>query len=190
MPRQEVADWVSRIPDSFSDPIRGLRAQTERELTGVLAMRHQLGQIDWASVPLIDVRTNDGGGRADKAIRATDIVLSEYPLFSRAGRETGRWGGMMPDLLFTDRERSRLTLVEAKIDSHFTFSDNPPDGQVSRYLEYLVEAAIPVKALIILSPDFNVQWYAQRVDAAVRSLKVDIPAYVVDWNAIFSANRG
>lgn len=190
MPRAEVANWLSEIPESFSDPIRRIRAQTERELTGVLAMRHQLGLIDWGAVELIPVRTDSHIAAASAEIQQADIVLSEYPLFAAPGNETDRWGRMMPDLLFTDRDRTHLTLVEAKIDSHFTFSDDPPDGQVSRYLEYLAALSIPRKALIVVSPHFNVSWYSVRIKAALDALGSGLPAYVIDWQSIFSANRG
>lgn len=190
MPRQEVADWMSEIPESFSDPIRDIRAQTERELTAVLAMRHQLGYIDWGAVGLIDVRTGTRFGSARQEISPSDMVVSEYPLFSTPGKEADRWGRMMPDLLFTDRSRTHLTLVEAKIDSHFTFSDDPPNGQISRYLEYLENQSFARRALIVVSPYFNVSWYSVRMKAAIDALKSDIPAYVIDWQDIFRANRG
>ena len=97
---------------------------------------------------------------------------------------------MTPDLAFTDREVSRLVIVEAKIDSHFTFSDEPPDGQVSRYLEYLAACRIEEKCLVVLCPEFNTSWYAERMKRAVVKLGSIVPTYTMEWEDIFSAVEG
>jgi hypothetical protein len=190
MPRQEVTKWVSEIPSSFSDPITGIRAETERELTAVVSIRHQLGLLEWGSVRLLDVISGAERRVSDFEIGVGDMVLSEYPLFAIHGREMNRWGRMMPDLLFTDRECSKLTLVEAKIDNHFTFSDDPPDGQVTRYLEYLESSNAKGRSLIVICPKFNTSWYAERMRNAVVALKSTIPTHVMEWESIMSSNRG
>lgn len=96
----------------------------------------------------------------------------------------------MPDLLFTDQEKSHLVLVEAKVDSNFTFSNNPPDGQISRYLEYLDTFKNNAKSLIIITPQFNKDWYYERIKNAIEHSKSATSTYIIEWEDIFEANRG
>jgi len=190
MSNQEVANWISKIPSTFSDPLRNIRPKNERELTGVLAIRHHFGKIDWDKVKLFNIHTDKNDSWANKEILSSDIVLAEYPLFSSSEIETSRWGGMMPDLLFTDKEKSHLALVEAKVDSNFTFSNNPPGGQISRYLEYLETFKKNKKSLIVITPRFNKDWYYTRIKNTIEHSQSSIPTYIMEWEDIFDANRG
>ncbi len=81
-------------------------------------------------------------------------------------------------------------MTSAKIDSHFTFSDDPPDGQVSRYLEFLANSNASQKALIVICPHFNTDWYLERMRSAVDDSKTSIPTYIIEWDGVFAINRG
>src|SRR5437660_9092147 len=80
-----------------------------------------------------------------------------------------RWGAMAADVVFLSADKQRLTLVESKVDSHFTHGDSPPDGQLSRYLEFL-EWLSPRKTcdLLLVFPRCNEDWYTERLRRAVK----------------------
>lgn len=187
------------------DPLTGFRPSTERQLSACLAAAHNEGRLNWSKVIL---RSPDGSMEAGHAgfIRPTDSVHREYPLFAcddtiadQAGTRTAttvdRWGGdMSADLLFLGKDRSHITMLECKLDSEFTHRNNPPDGQVSRYLEFLayVKKRDGRASLILVSPEFNSDWHARRLLEAANhpqsgEASTGVSVFLTTWECIFDA---
>ncbi|OGA26831.1 MAG: hypothetical protein A3I01_12045 [Betaproteobacteria bacterium RIFCSPLOWO2_02_FULL_65_24] len=132
MPREEIDAFLKAVPERFADPLTGLRASSECELSAVLAVKHQFKELRWSTIPVWRGLAHDSTEYASSIIQADDYVFSEYPLFAQLQPHVDRWGAMAPDLVFLSANRTRVTLVECKVDSHFTHGDAPPDGQLSR----------------------------------------------------------
>jgi hypothetical protein len=190
MPREEIDAFLKLIPPKFSDVLTGNCPSSERELSAVLAVKHQRSELMWEAVHLWSDSAPEPKVRASSVIAIADHVLCEYPLFSRSAREVGRWGAMAPDLIFFGRDMQRVTLVECKLDSHFTHGDMPPDGQLSRYLEFLCELATSQRSLLLICPACNHDWYAKRLWAAARECKSsDVRVFLARWEHIFEATK-
>jgi hypothetical protein len=100
-----------------------------------------------------------------------------------------RWGAMAPDLAFLSTDRQRVTLVECKVDSHFTHDDNPPNGQLSRYLEFLHHLAVKRRGLLLICPACNQDWYAKRLALAADNGSPEVFAMLTTWEKVFAATR-
>lgn len=189
MPQEAVERFFENIPPTFCDPITGIRPSSELEITAVLLVKHQLKKIDWASVR---VRSAVNGEVlvASHVIGEQDLSLSEYPLFAKEQRAIDRWGLMTPDLIFMAPDISRVSIIEAKVDSEFTHGNTPPNGQASRYLEFLGASGIKDKSLTILCPEFNYEWYRSRLARASNELDNVVPSYIMSWEDLFRCVRG
>ena len=186
MPREEIDQFFEVAASSaFYDHLTGLRPSCERELSAILAFRHLSGKVRWDLIPARNVLTHERIF-SSKIVFADDIVLAEYPLFAQKQDEINRWGQMAPDLIFLGGDNSRLVFVEAKVDSHFTHSDSPPDGQVSRYLEYMDSVKADEKVLVIICPRCNDEWYGDRLKWAADAAQNGINVYVIVWEDVFS----
>ena len=185
MPREEIDCFFDTVAASaFSDPITGLHPKCERELSAVLAVKHLMGKVQWNQIIARDVLTQESIPSSN-IVRTQDIAVTEYPLFAQNQDEINRWGQMAPDLVFLDTSNARLVFVEVKVDSHFTHSNNPPDGQVSRYMEFLAATKAVEKALIIICPKCNDDWYSVRLKKAAASASRSVTTYVIIWEDIF-----
>jgi hypothetical protein len=174
MPREEIDGFLKSIPSRFTDPLTDIHPSSERELSAVLAAKHQLRQVRWDAVRLWSRDAPEPDECASSVIEVGDLVFCEYPLFANAGMEVDRWGAMAPDLIFLSTDMQRLTLVECKLDSHFTHADMPPDGQLSRYLEFLCHLPANKRNLLLICPDCNRDWYAKRLWAAAAKRKLSV----------------
>lgn len=184
MPRQEVKDFFEQIPSNFTDPFTNSKPSCERELTAILSVKHQLRQIDWASLDLFN-SVNKERISAAHLVDETNLVFTEYPLFTFTDTAIDRWGQMSSDLLFLRSDLSKCSFIESKVDSEFTHSNEPPDGQISRYLEYLIASEVKEKSFIIICPKFNFEWYRSKLDRASRAISYKIPSYVLLWEDLY-----
>jgi hypothetical protein len=188
MPREEIETFLNAVPEKFADPLTGIRAATERELSAVLAVKHQFRALRWSAIPLWRGLAKDPTVDASSIIGADDYVLCEYPLFAESQKHVDRWGGMTPDLVFLGTDRKRVTLVECKVDSRFTHGDKPPHGQLSRYLEFLCELSSMNRNLLVICPDCNREWYAKRLtEAAECAASSTVGTFIATWESVFQA---
>lgn len=185
MPREEIDHFFDTVAASdFSDPITGLHPKCERELSAILAVNHLMGKVQWNQVVAHNVVKKLGIAASD-IVRTEDIVVTEYPLFAQNQAEINRWGQMAPDLVFFGGNNARLVFVEVKVDSHFTHSNEPPDGQVSRYLEFIASTKAAEKALIIICPKCNYDWYKVRLERAANCADSSVTTYIIVWEDLF-----
>jgi hypothetical protein len=186
MPREEIDGFLKSIPPEFADPLTKLSPTSERELSSVLAVKHQLKELNWKAVRFRDRKSADVD--ASSVIEADDHVLCEYPLFANNSRPAiDRWGLMAPDLLFFSPDMKRVTLVECKLDSPFTHDNRPPNGQLSRYLAFLSHLK-GKRNLVLLFPRCNLDWYAKRLwDAVNESGSAEVQSYFGLWEDIYPA---
>lgn len=190
MPREEIDAFFETVPASFTDPLTGVRARSERELTAVLAVKHHFKELRWSAVPMRSRFPLEPQGDTSSVIDPGDHVFCEYPLFVGSPSDLDRWGGMAPDLLFLSADRQRVTLVECKVDSHFTHSDNPPNGQLSRYLEFLHHAPLSTRSLLLICPACNQDWYAKRLASAAEQARCsEVLAALATWEQVFDATQ-
>lgn len=185
MPRKEIDDFMKEVKKKkFVDPITNRLPSNEEQLTAVLVAYHQLGKIDWGNVQLYPIFGNNHGQSMYNLIDANDIIMPEHKLISAEDLASTRWDSCKPDLLFMDQEMKKIILVEAKIDGVFTYGNEPPNGQISRYLEFLQSLCFAQKALILLCPEFNHAWYGERIERACAHLGYPIPAFVMEWENV------
>ena len=184
MPQDAVERFFESIPPTFCDPITGIKPSSEMEITAVLLVKHQLKKINWESVRVRGA-VNEEELVASHLIDEQDLSLSEYPLFAKEQHAIDRWGLMTPDLIFMARDISRVSFIEAKVDSEFTHGNTPPNGQASRYLEFLGASGIEDKSLTILCPEFNYEWYRSRLARASNELGNIVPSYILLWEDLF-----
>ena len=190
MPREEIDAFFKTIPASFTDPLTGVRPSSERELSAVLAAKHHFKELRWSGIPIRSRFPLEPQGDASSVIHPSDHVFCEYPLFARSQDDINRWGAMAPDLIFLSADRKRVTLVECKVDSPFTHGNNPPNGQLSRYLEFLHHLPVNRRGLLLLCPAFNRDWYAQRLSlAAELRTSADVFAVLATWEQVFDATQ-
>ncbi len=185
MPRMDIAAFFSTMSRALVDPITGLGPRSEIELSAILAYEHARGTVDWSLAKPRFVGTAPVEPLSS-LLAGPGTVLTEYPLFAAAGPETDRWGQMRGDVVMLSADRSRIVLVEAKVDSHFTYGERPPDAQLARQLDYLASLDQAHKLLILLSPHHNLDWYFERLSwcwspdyAAAR-----VSACVVCWETL------
>ena len=186
MPRDEI-DQFFRVASSsdFLDPLTGLFPSGEPELSAILAIKHLMGKVRWDLISARNVSTQVRIA-SSRSVHADDIVVTEYPLFAQKQDEINRWGQMAPDLVFMGRDNSRLVFVEAKVDSHFTHSDIPPDGQVSRYMEFMSSVKADEKEFVLICPRCKDKWYGDRLKMAADAARNRIDVYVIIWEDVFS----
>jgi hypothetical protein len=79
---------------------------------------------------------------------------------------------------------------QAKVNSHFTYGNRPPDAQLSRQLEYLAALHGDTKTLLPLRPHFNLAWYQERLSWAWNALGNRDRVFVclATWEEAFALN--
>jgi hypothetical protein len=99
---------------------------------------------------------------------------------------------MRADAIFVSDDWRHTVMIEAKVDSRFTYGDHPPDAQLSRQLEYLSALNGDSKTLLLLCPEFNLDWYKTRLSRAWDALanKAGVFACVATWEDVFYLNGG
>ena len=187
MPREKIDEFFKTIPAIFTDPLTGVRPSSERELSAVLAAKHNFKELRWSAIPWSRFPLEPQGD-VSSVIHPSDHVFCEFPLFARSQEDIDRWGAMAPDLIFLSADRKRVTLVECKVDSPFTHGNNPPNDQLSRYLGFLHHIPVSRRGLLLICPAFNQDWYAQRLGlAAELKTSADVFAVLATWKQVFDA---
>lgn len=189
MPRAEVAHFFASVADVARDPLTGLPPSCEVELSAVFVYQQARGDIDWSRVAPRFVDARIPNAILTDALRQPGLMLAEYPLFSAPGLQTDRWGEMRADAMYVSNDRRIVVMFEAKVDSYFTYGERPPDAQLSRQLEYLASVDGDMKGLVLLSPDFNVDWYFERLSRCWKELRDRdrVFACVAKWEEILGA---
>jgi len=200
MPRKEIVAFFTALPKIVSDPITGIRPSREVELSAILATFQQHGRIDWLKAGIRMWSPTEGDFISDSdTSRPVSAVLSEkgrtlteYPLFSETDKQWKRWGEMSADVLFVTERPERVILFENKLDSKFTYDDNPPDGQLSRQIEYLIDLPEKVEKrfLILTFPETNLEWYVKRLRKAAEETlpsNSNVAVGYAIWEHIFAA---
>ena len=207
MPTKEIDEFRVKLREQsvLFDPVTSQQPQNERELSASLAVAHVSARLDWSRVALwapddrLPLKRSPNQRTMADLIDLTDSVFCEYPLFANDSDESGNtWGGMSADLLFIRRTNrsspaiERITQVEAKIDSEFTYSNDPHVGQISRYLKYLSKYCPPESGeisanLVLVCPDWNHNWYAEKLrrfkDAFEKeNQNPNVGIYIALWN--------
>jgi hypothetical protein len=191
MPGEEIDAFFEAIPASFTDPLTGIRPSSEHELSAVLAAKHQVKKLRWSAVPVRSGFPLKPQGDASSIINRVDHVFCEYPLFADSQDGINRWGAMKPDLVFLSSDRQVVTFVECKIDSPFTHSDYPPDGQLSRYIEFLHHLPMKRRGILLICPACRQDWYAERLAlAAGQKADSGVFAVLTTWEEVFRATQG
>lgn len=184
MPNQLVDDFFANVPKSFSDPLTGLPPRCERELSVLFQAKYQLKEMDLSKVEITHT-VAESILPMSEVLGENFICLSEYPLFAASMEAINRWGSMAPDLVFLNKGTGEVVFVESKVDSHFTHSDEPPNGQLSRYLSFLASTKMRKKSLIVICPQFNYVWYQPRISRAAINHGGGIDTYITTWENIF-----
>lgn len=195
MPSELVEDFYGRLPTLTADPLTGYLPKSEIELSAALVRQNGRGRIRWSkvrfhasAVPGDEVQSSeaqvDVGSRYLRGILCAESeTFAEYPMSFSGSAEVNRWGGMRADaLILTDKS---VVLIEAKVDSHFTYGDKAPDGQLSRQIEFLKRTG-RMAALLLICPEFNLEWYKKRLFDAFENSKAKVAVGLATWEDVFA----
>jgi len=188
MPRPEVDDFFNLLEGKeVRDPLTSLYPGREVELQAIFVYRQARQKIEWSGVAPRFVDASITSSALSSVLSQPGLTLSEYPLFSASGEQTNRWGWMRADAIYMSNDLRHKVMFEAKVDGFFTYAEWPPDGQLSRQLEYLGALKGEIKGLVLLSPKFNVDWYWERLSCAWKALtfRDRMFACVVTWEEVF-----
>ena len=190
MPREDVDQFFDRLPVHVVDPLTLLRPKRETELSAAFVVAQSRQAIPWPRIQPEYVSGELQVPDLNLMLSKPGLTLAEYPMQSSAGMSASRWGDMRADVVFLPDTSRAVVMFEAKVDSHFTYSDEPPDGQLSRQLEYLASLPLPVRWLVVICPCFNLGWYGPRLTRAWQA-SIDgrkVSACVVTWEAVLGAS--
>ncbi|MDS1773990.1 hypothetical protein QX226_21935 [Vibrio vulnificus] len=176
-------EFLGRVPRTFKDPVTGLVAGNETELSALLSYYQARGVINWEEVGLYRCSDRERVKPASEYISASSLLFCEYPLFSNS-ETVDIWGQMPADLLLFSERRNSIALLENKIGSKFTSGGT----QLARQAEYLHRSNFVNKSLIVLTSKSFLDrgWYLKEmteVDISYPFLNV----YCMYWEDIFSA---
>lgn len=198
MPSNYVEDFLGKIPKLTADPLTKCLPKSEVELTAALVRLNTRGLIRWHEVEFHSVAgprsakafalINNDAGSDESHLREmlcpSAETFAEYPMCFDDIKGANRWGGMRADAVIVPRNETAVVLVEAKVDSHFTYGNRPPEGQLSRQIDYL-ERLDRKAALLMICPEFNVSWYSERLRDAFDASKKKVVIGVASWEGIF-----
>ena len=192
MPRDEVEAFYDRLANVARDPLTNQAPRCEIELTAAFVVRQAQKKIDWSLVHPRFVRASPTDFSFAEVLSGGGLVFSEYPLFAASGQQSNRWGQMRADAVIVSGDWRHTVMIEAKVDSYFTYGDRPPDAQLSRQLDYLAALNGDSKTLLLLCPNFNLTWYETRLSWAWDALtnKAGVFACVATWENVFNLNGG
>jgi hypothetical protein len=176
-------EFLSRVPLTFKDPVTGLVAGSETELSALLSYYQSQGVINWEKVGLYTCPDRELIKFASEYIRASSLLFCEYPLFSNT-ETVDIWGQMPADLLLFSESRKSIALLENKIGSKFTSGGT----QLARQAEYLHRSNFDDKSLIVLTSKLFLDrgWYLKEM-AEVDINYPSLCLYCMYWEDIFSA---
>lgn len=192
MPRDEVDHFFDCLPSHVIDPLTGLRPKSETELSAAFVIAQTQQRVRWPDITPATMSPNATDTALRQLLGKPGHTFAEYPLQCRPGISADRWGQMRADALFWPVQNDGVVMFEAKVDSHFTYSDSPPNGQLSRQIEYLQSLALPQKWLVVICPEFNLDWYGTRLLRAWNHFpaKPSVSVCTVTWEAIFASQHG
>ena len=192
-------------PVTFRDPISLYQPYGENEYVHILAINHLLGNVDWRSVKFQAMGKSAGHvvpgsqliGKDDRVL--TEPALLSYLRDGSSEEAEDTWGSMIMDLLFmaiSGGKFTRLTFIEAKLDSKFTHGSSFTNGQLARYFKYMryLKSLDHLKSaelnFVLLCPRWNSDWYANHLDNVIKESCVDVSCYMAFWDkdsGIFNA---
>jgi hypothetical protein len=188
MPSEWVEEFFRNLPASVLDPFTKLPPTQETELSAALIVAQSRQRIAWDRIEPSFLSQGADVRELRKILGSPGQMFAEYPLHSGSSAALNRWGNMRADAMVLSSGLDSVVMFESKVDSHFTYYDEPPDGQLSRQLEYLVSLSIPKRWLVLVCPSFNVPWYAPRLERAWQACagREGVSACVVTWEAVLS----
>ncbi|MEZ8773818.1 hypothetical protein [Vibrio sp. 10N.247.310.17] len=173
--------FLQSIPSILCDPVTGLKASNETELSALLSYYHSRGSVDWSCVNLYKPKSDKGKYLASEYIDKSASLFCEYPLFSNA-ETVNIWGGMPADLL--SFSENKIVLIENKIGSKFTSAGT----QLMRQAEYVDSSHFDNKVLIVLTSKVFLSkgWYLDEM-IAVKEAFPELQVFGMHWEEIFNA---
>lgn len=175
--------FIQSIPEKVCDPVTGVRANNETELSALFSFYHSVGLIDWKTVNLYPLPYQSSKQCASELIDRSIPFFCEYPLFSNA-QTVDIWGQMPADLLCFTEKGSTIILVENKIGSKFTSGGT----QLMRQAKYLESTHYKNKNLIVLTSEIFLTkgWYLKEMQEVVEKVK-GVNVFAVHWEEIFGS---
>ncbi len=175
--------FLKSIPDRFCDPITGLRANNETEMSILLTYHHSINSIDWNRVNLYSSQHQLERYSASDYIDCSSFLFCEYPLFSDS-RTIDIWGGMPADLLSFSQDKSKIVLIENKIGSKFTSGGT----QLYRQAKYLESIDFENKVLIVMTSKLFLLngWYLKEMQQVTDKVK-GVKVLAMHWEDIFDS---
>jgi len=175
--------FLQSIPVGLCDPITGLRANNETELSALFTYHHSINSIDWNSVNLYSSQHQLEKYLASKYIDCTSSFFCEYPLFSDS-KTVDIWGQMPADLLSFSQDKSKIVLIENKIGSKFTSGST----QLMRQAKYLENSDFENKVLIVLTSELFLLkgWYLKEMQEVIDKVK-GVKVLAMHWEDVFNA---
>jgi len=175
--------FIQSIPSQFADPITGLRASNETELSALLAYYHANNFIDWSLVNLYSLPYLSDKRLASEYIDCSSPFFCEYPLFSDS-ETVDIWGQMPADLLSFSKIKNRIVLIENKIGSKFTSAGT----QLMRQAKFLEKNSFENKILIVLTSKLflSKNWYLNEMQEVIDSIE-SVQVFAMHWEDIFNS---
>lgn len=171
------------IPARFSDPVTGLRANSETEMSALFTHYQRMNYIDWSRVNLYPLPYLSDNCSASEYIEDSSSFYCEYPLFSDS-KTVEIWGQMPADLLSFSQDKSRIVLIENKIGSKFTSGGT----QLIRQAKYLENSCFENKVLILLTSELFLSkgWYLKEMQEVIDNVN-GVKVFAMKWEDIFNA---
>jgi len=175
--------FIQSIPAGLCDPITGLRANNETELSALFTYYHSSNSIDWSGVDLYSPQYQLEKYSALEYIDRTSSFYCEYPLFSDS-ETVNIWGQMPADLLSFSQDKSNIVLIENKIGSKFTSGGT----QLMRQAQYLDSTDFENKVLIVLTSKLFLLkgWYLNEMQEVQHKIK-GVKVLAMHWEDVFNS---
>ena len=175
--------FIQCIPSELVDPITGLRASNETELSALFAYHHANGSIDWSRVNLHPLPYLSDKRPASEYINCSSPFFCEYPLFSDS-ETVDIWGQMPADLLSFSKSENRIVLIENKIGSKFTSAGT----QLMRQAKFLEKSCFENRILIVLTSELFLSkgWYLNEMQEVIDKIE-GVKVFAMHWEDIFNA---
>lgn len=177
----------------FVDPITGLPPRGEVDLSALLSIFHQRGQINWSLVKLRDENCKLTGEFASEIFSQAGALCAEYPLFLDPAIHEDSRGGMRPDFMYISNDLNIVALIENNIGAGDTHKADKYGGQLGRNIQYLLESSSAARYVILLTSEFflkkNPPWYATEFQESVRlqnSAQI-VKSRILVWEEILQA---
>ncbi|MDC9511863.1 hypothetical protein PSH47_03705 [Pseudoalteromonas sp. CST5] len=175
--------FIQSIPNEMIDPITGLKASNETELSTLLAYHHANSSIGWSNVNLYSIPYLSDKLFASEYINCSSPFYCEYPLFSDS-ETVDIWGQMPADLLSFSKNENTIVLIENKIGSKFTSAGT----QLIRQAKFLEKSGFKNKVLIVLTSELFLSkgWYLSEMQNVIDNVE-SVKVFAMKWEDIFNA---